>query len=287
MQRTRLITMFVLLLLPAAWGQGAVGVQPNAIILEAAPGEAITQELRIDNPGGTPLNLSVYPGDWQYDGSGQVAYFPAGTLQESAAGWLVFDDSDISLEGRGRTNISYTVEVPEDAAPGTHWAALFIEGTNPATGAANPLASFRIRTAHMVYVNVPPLNTDGQILAIQGTAPESASGPFSMQLDYLNEGNSVQVLSGTVEIRRPDGSIHDTVTVERELALPGTVKPLNMELYGPMPQGEYVALAILNYGDPTLDVAAEFLFQLPHDLEAPKFRFDGARERVQEPGAQQ
>ena len=139
----------------------------------------------------------------------------------------------------------------------------------------------------MVYVNVPPLSTDGQITAIQGMAPESAKEPFSMQLDYLNEGNSVQVLSGTVEIRRPDGSIHDTVTVERELALPGTVKPLYMELYGPMPQGEYVALAILNYGDPTLDVAAEFLFELPHDLEAPEFRFDGARERVQEPGVPQ
>lgn len=282
LKRTIITTLTALLLLPAAQAQGAVGVQPNAVILEAAPGETVTQELRIDNPGTTTLNLAVYPGDWQYDGSGQVAYFPAGTLEESAAGWLAFDGSDITLDSRGSATLTYTVTVPAGAAPGTHWAALFVEGTRPGAEGANPLASFRIRTAHMVYVNVPPLSSDGLITGILGSPPESAEGPYSMQLDYLNQGNSVQILNGLVEIRRSDGSVWDTVTVERQVALPGMVKPLHMELYGPLERGEYLALAVLNYGDPTLDVAAEFLFDVPLDLEAPEFRFDGALERVRE-----
>lgn len=277
------ILLAAALLLPsAASAQTAIGVQPNAIILEGSPGEEITQELRIDNPAGTTLILDMYPGDWTYDGIGDPAYYPPGTLEESAADWLSFSSGQLTLDGSSSLRTTYTVSVPEDAAPGTHWAALFVEGNDPAERNPNALTSFNIRTAHMVYVNVLPLEQGGEIAGIIGNPPETPANPYVFQLDYVNHGNAVQILNGMVEIRTLAGTVAETIPVERQLALPGMVKPLRLQLYGPLEAGEYLALALLNYGDHSLDVAAEYMFEVPFELAAPEFYFDGARERAEQ-----
>ncbi len=267
-------------LAPAALGQGAVGVQPNAVILEVAPGGSVTQELRIDNPGSNPLGLTIYPGDWQLDGSDQINYYPAETLERSAAGWLTLSATDLSLASRANTTLTYTVQVPDSATAGTYWAAVFIEGVDPATEGSQALAAFRLRTAHTFYINVPPIQHAGSILGIFGTPPQTPEQPYRMQLSYMNEGNTVQILNGQIDIRTVTGELVDTVPVEREVALPGLVKSLNIALYGPLPASEYLALAVLNYGDFTRDVAAELVFEVPIDLAAPEFYFEGARERA-------
>lgn len=272
--------LLVLCLLQTSFSQGAVGVQPNAVILSVPAGSTISQELRIDNPAANLLNLSIYPGDWQYDGRGQIAYFPAGTLERSAAEWLTFSSEELELAGRGNTTITYTVQVPADAEPGTHWAALFVEGTDPRSADGNALTRFKVRTAHTLYVNVPPVELAGEITGIMGSAPESPEAPYTMLLNYFNHGNGVQILNGRVEIRSLAGELIDTIPVERQLALPGMLKTINMQLYGPLQAAEYLALAVLNYGDVTLDVAAELVFEIPKDLVAPEFYFDGARERT-------
>ncbi len=266
-----------------AAAQGAVGVQPNAIILDAAPGGSVTQTLRLDNPGSNPLAITVYPGDWEFDGNGEIAYYPSSTLERSAADWISFDTASAELPGHEMMEISYTVQVPADAQPGTHWAALFIEGSKPGEDEDAPaLASFRIRTAHMIYVNVPPVSSAGRITGILGSAAQTPAEPYRLQLNYLNEGNAVQILNGVVEIRTVQGELVDTIPVERQLALPGAASTLDMELYGPLPAADYLALAILNYGDTSRDVAGEFVFTLHEPLAEPQLYFDGAREAVGE-----
>lgn len=265
-----------------AAAQGAVSVQPNAIIHSATPGGSITQQLRLDNPGTAPLNISVYPGDWQHDSSGQVAFFPAGTFDSSAADWLSFDVDSLQLNAGGQAFVNYTVAVPADAAPGSYWAALFAEGVDPTIDQSQAITTFRLRTAHILYVNVPPATTGGRITGILGQSPATEVDPYTMQLTYLNEGNTIQILSGRVEIRSVTGELLKTITLDRHVALPGVSRSFTLQVYGPMPAGDYLALALLNYGDVDTDVAGEFVFSLDQALTEPEFRYEEAAERLRQ-----
>lgn len=277
---------FILLLtaavLSVAAAQGAVSVQPNAVIHPATPGAVLSQVLRLDNPGDGALDISIYPGDWQYDSSGQIVYYPAGTLERSAATWLSFDRDSLHVEAHSNAEVTYTVSVPPDAAPGSYWAALFAEGTEPETDEAGPapLTTFRLRTAHMIYVNVPPSTGGGRITGMLGHVPVSEDAPYTMQLTYLNEGNTVQILRGEIQIRSVTGELIDTVQMDRHMALPGITRTFNVSVFGPIPAGNYLALALLNYGDLAVDVAGEFVFTLDQALAAPSFQFQEAAERA-------
>lgn len=284
--RHKFIFLAFMFLLGAVQAQGAVSVQPNAIIHTAAPGDLISQQLRIDNPGTAELDVSIYPGDWQHDSAGQVVYFPSGTLEHSAADWLSFDQASLTLAGRGEATVTYTVSVPADAQPGSYWAALFAEGVNPDSEQSQALTTFRMRTAHMVYVNIPPATSGGRITAILGEHPAAEDGPYTMHLTYLNEGNTIQILTGRVQIRTVAGELVETITMDRVLALPGIARTFSMDLFGPIPAGDYLALAVLNYGDSGTDVAGEFVFSLNHDLAPASFVFDEAAERARLVGEQ-
>lgn len=286
----RLILLAAGLFSGLAGAQGAVSVQPNAIIHSTSPGGSVTQQLRIDNPGTAPLNISIYPGDWQHDSGGQVAFFPAGTLDNSAANWLSFDVDNLELGAGSVATISYTVTVPPEAAPGSYWAALFAEGVDPSVDQSQAITTFRLRTAHMLYVNIPPATSGGRITGILGQAPTTEIDPYTMQLSYLNEGNTIQILTGRIEIRSVSGELVETITIDRQMALPGVSRNFTMQLYGPIPAGDYLALALLNYGDIDTDVAGEFVFRLDQALAEPEFRFEEAAERVrleQEEAAQE
>lgn len=287
MKKLGIILFFLLLaLIELASAQG-VSVQPNAVVHTAQPGELVTQQLRLDNPGSGDLQITVYPGDWQHDNIGEVVYFPTGTLERSASNWITFDRATFPLDQRSTATLNYTVSVPADTAPGSYWAALFVEGTDPAAPGGLTLTNVRLRTAHILYVNVPPMVPSGRISGIFGQAPVSEQAPYTMQLTYLNEGNSMQVLTGEVQIRSVSGELIETVDLGREVALPGVTRTFPISLYGPVPAGDYLALAILNYGDMDTDVAGEFVFSLPHALAPATFQFEEAAERAGQPQSSQ
>ena len=59
------------------------------------------------------------------------------------------------------------------------------------------------------------------------------------------------------------------VPIEEVVVLPGQTRILPITLVGPLPAGNYTALAVLNYGDPSRDVAADLPFTLKSPLAAP------------------
>jgi len=69
-------------------------------------------------------------------------------------------------------------------------------------------------------------------------------------------------------VRDTSGRKVAEVLIEEEVVLPGQVRILPIALVGPLPVGNYTALAILNYGDPSKDVAADLPFTLRTPLAA-------------------
>ena len=265
----RRILPFLLPLALSALAQSTLGVEPPVLLKEARPGETLTQNLAVYNVGTREVRVRASLGDWTYDPMGKIQFLPPGTLKTSAASWTAFAPAEFLLQGKATGTLTYTVTVPEDAAPGTHWGVLFLESEDPNPLPGVPLATMRVRMAHVFYVNVPPLVSSGRITGIVPSAPKGPQDPFRFALQYQNTGNAAQKLSGRFEVRDASGKKVAEVAVEEVVVLPGQVRLLPIALVGPLPTGSYTALAVLNYGDPTKDVAADLPFTLEAPLAAP------------------
>ena len=261
----RRIFPFLLPLALGALAQSTLGVEPPVLLQEAQPGESLTQTLLVHNVGTRPVRVRASLGDWTYDPMGKIQFLPPGTLKESASPWTAFSPAEFLLGPKESRPLTYTLTLPKDAAPGTHWGVLFLESEDPNPPPGVPLATFRVRMAHIFYVNVPPLKTSGRITGIVPSPPQRPQDPFRFALQYQNTGNTAQKLSGRFEVRDASGKRVAEAEVEEVVVLPGQVRVLPVALVGPLPVWNYTALAILNYGDPAKDVAAD----LPDALRAP------------------
>jgi hypothetical protein len=249
---------------------GAALVDPASRLYQAAVGETITGSVRISNPAPVTLNLSLYLSDWSFDPIGQFTFSEPGTLERSASDWVSFSTPSLELGPNESAIVDYTVSVPADAASGTHWSVLFVESapTDPQPGQA--AATFSVRVGHIVYVNVPQLNSDGAIIGMFGTPPSAADGAYSIIAQYANTGNAAQGVDGTFTVRNELGQTVIEAAIERSIVLPGIDRAYQINVIGPLPAGNYTALVVLNYGNEEQDVAGAIDFTLTEPLLEPR-----------------
>ncbi len=259
-----------------AAAQSAVAIDTPTKLYRAKPGAVLNYTLQVYNPSPDPVRVRVSVGDWTLKPDGQPVFLEPGSLPQSAAGWVTFTPSTFELKGKERREVRYTLRVPEDAEPGSHWTALFLLAENPAPAPGKKLAAFRIRVAHTIYVNVPPLAHGGAILGLSATPPEDPAKPVVVAVQYANTGNAAHAVTGRIEVRNARGETVGRLEVDRTVVLPGSTRVLLARFFGPVPPGDYAVLAVLNYGDPATDVAGQTVFRLEKGLVASD---SGSRER--------
>lgn len=271
MQRpiTHLALTLLLFSLSVATAQTAVALDPPAAIFKGAPGTEITAKVLVANPGAEAARVRVSLGDWMYQPDGQPVYLDPGSLPESASPWINFSPAEFMLAGHEKKIVRYTIKVPDDAKAGTHWSVLFLQGEDPNAQPGANLATFKLRVAHTIYVDVPPVVRDGQILGIVAVPPGQPDKPVAIGIQYANTGNGAYAVTGRLEVRDAEGNVVGKAEIDRSVVLPGATRVLRANFYGPIQQGDYVILAVLNYGSETVDIAGQTVVSLPFDLVYP------------------
>jgi hypothetical protein len=269
--KTRTLLAALLALVPSlAAAQTAVAIDPPAKLYTVEPGGRITAQIVVANPGAEAARIRVSLADWDYTPDGQPEYLKPGALPQSASPWITFSPATFVLKGKAKQVIRYTVEVPKGTSPGTHWATVLLEGEDPNLAPGAKLATFSLRVAHVVYVNVPPVRWDGAILGMAASPPKKPTDPVTLAIQYGNTGNGAYAVSGRLEVRDLEGKVVGQTEVDRAVVLPGATRVILGRFHGPLPAGDYVVLAVLNYGDPRVDVAGQTAFHLAAPLLAPK-----------------
>ncbi|WP_104992339.1 hypothetical protein [Deinococcus sp. NW-56] len=260
----------LLALTALASAQGTIGVDPITRHYTVTPGQTVTQVLNIYNPNKTALRLkvAVYLMDMNISEVGESEFVPVGSVKESSGPWTTVSPSELDLGGQETKQVRYTIQVPANAAPGTHWAVLMFEGQEPAAVPGKTLASFRLRVGHTMYVHVQPMTTAGSVTGIFENVPKTDTGAYELAVQYTNSGNSAVAVQGRVELRDAAGTLVATLPLDIAVALPGRSLLLRSAWAGPVPKGQYTALVILNNGQKNKDILAEHVVTLPFDLKA-------------------
>lgn len=258
-----LLAIFVVAFLHTSLAQTGVGLSPPRITLEATPGTEITESVVVDHPSASaPMEVMVNLSDVLLAPDGSIVYLEPDSQPRSLASWITVSPLQFELTVEERRELRYTIEVPEDTTPGTYWGLLFFE-SRPITESEdeNPEQGFgvrtRVRVGHTVYVNVGQIARDGQIAGIRHEPSAD-----EMRIAFQNTGNGVIRLAGEVEIRSTDGQRVHSLELSNEVSFPGSTHDLAVPLPGPLSSGDYVALAVLDYGEDSV-VAGESEFTVP------------------------
>jgi P pilus assembly chaperone PapD len=225
----------------APTGDG-ISLAPARFELEMTPGSETTVVVNLDyhtsRANAQPYRLVASLNDWDINARGELGFYRAGTLANSASPWIIYSPAEVTVQPGQTHSIRVTVSVPKDAAPGDHLASLIVE-QRPDTIKLNQNTRqmvMRFRMAAMFYIKVPQATRRGTLTNLQATFEGEK---IVVTPTLKNEGNSVvrpitslkvTDVSGRTVAELPEGeslpvlggaTLQRPYTIEQTLA-PGT-----------------------------------------------------------------
>lgn len=122
-----------------AAGQVALTITPPLIKNNINPGDVWQSSIKVVNNNSEATDVYVEVRDFKSGReSGTVEFLPPAAEGEDShllSSWIVIDNGPIKFEPYESKEITFIIDVPEDASPGGHYAAIMI-GTKPPEGEA-------------------------------------------------------------------------------------------------------------------------------------------------------
>ncbi len=207
----------------------SIRISEPRIELEMAKGATETVEIRITNPTEDDMELKVYAEDWAYldKGDGDKDFLPAGTLTDSASGWLSFNPTNFVIEAFAEETVFLKVNVPADfEGEGTYKSVLFFETSLGVTESdSGALVRVAGRIGSLVYVSLDgTMRRTAQVENID-IKPGKGAKPTTLEIDFTNTGNAVIVLQGEFIVFDQEGLVKGRGSINKSYTQQGmTVK---------------------------------------------------------------
>ena len=201
------ITLAVILVLTGAkltqaQVQRTITIVPPSIPVNLNPGEKTEGKMKVINDSDTPLTFKATIQDYIVeDGNGTPRILPPDTLDKryTASAWIGVYPDKFTVEPHQKQELNYYIQVPQDARPGGHYAAVVYTPGGEAVQGTGASVEAKMGTLFLIGVN--------------GNINEQAS-ISKFLANFFNEYGPVNVLTtirnaGDLHIK-PVGSI--TVT---------------------------------------------------------------------------
>ena len=217
-----------------------LAISPAVIEMKVAPGQAVTSDITVSNPGTIPYHVSVYAWDMWHDGRHR-RYAPPGTFPHSLARRVAAAPSAFTLAAGQRQSVQLTVDVPRDAKGGQYAVVFFEMAAGEAAGTGHgPVLSIAGRIGASVIVDTGTAGASvkaGQVEQVV-VDPPTASAPLRVTAEVFNSTETHLRPFATAVIlrdRRPVGRF----TLPSVLLLPGQRGVLEGSWSGMLRSGEY------------------------------------------------
>lgn len=216
-----------------------IGISPPRVDLAGAQGQRITTSVTVLTMSEQEQQVATEVGDWSMGITGDIAFFPSGTLRDSSGPWFELDAVDFLLEPGAGREVRLQVTIPEDAE-GTHHAMVFFTVVPPSTEAPGVAVITTSRVALTVYVTVSGTERAGSELVDLYQADDR-----TITAVVLNTGNTVMRLGGEIELRDETGAVRHRLEVPDVPVLRESERELTFALPEELESGFYVALALI------------------------------------------
>jgi hypothetical protein len=264
-----LLGFFSCTALPALASPLEVSVNPLRIEFTASPGETLKGTLRFWNgtDGELPVHLEAVDVS-QQDEEGHAA-----VAEEHAANslkaWVTPIYPDLVIFPKQEIPFDFTIEVPPNADPGTHWGEILVITTPP--NQANGAAA-QVGIGVILLVRVLGEATEKLELESVSAPRFTEAPPIALEARFRNDGNVHEAPLGDIEVRNMFGGLVATGTLPVRNVLPGVVRKVEASVGDGLWFGRYTVLLHATYGDDGQELGSkQYVWVLPWRTQGWKF----------------
>jgi hypothetical protein len=255
---------FVCMLVPAglhAQSGLSLSISPTLFEMSASPGQQWSSNLKVINTNPYELTISTDIVNFAPQGEdGQGTFIPVFAEEsegQTFAEWITTADSSITIPAEQTVQIPFSIQVPDDAPPGGHFAAILV-GTKPNTdsGGATKVQTAQVISS-LVFLRVAgDVVESGSIREFTTERLIYESPEVKFNLRFENKGNVHMQPQGDIKILNMWGQERGIVPINKR-SLFGNVLPESIRKFvftwsgdwSVADIGRYTAIATLAYGD--------------------------------------
>lgn len=199
-------------------------------LLEAKPGDTVTQDVRVSNPNDHQVTVMVEAVDAATGDLTGVQLGGPGSPKALTSRWIVVSTPQITLAPNQQRDVPFTVHVPLTAKPGQFLAGVSAsvplsaaDTKAPQTPSDKAGFSMAVRFQRAIAVEIDVAGPRAPDLAVGGAVPNATPDGVSLGIHIANSGNAFA--HGTGVVRVPDTNTDftfpiDTFVSETSIVLP-------------------------------------------------------------------
>lgn len=218
-------------------------------LLDAEPGEEVTQSIGLRNDASRPLELRLAVVDAVTGQRGGASYTLDDEPPSRTGAWITLERSSVTLEPGASAIVSFAVAIPAGADSGEHLAGISIRSPRtpadaPAAGEGEAGASIDVQTRHIIAVQVNLPGPSEPELVIDGVAAVARPDGLYLEIAIDNQGRGLTKATGAINVG--DDFERD---FEVDTFVPGTSIAYPIKWRAQAAQGRYPAEVELRYGE--------------------------------------
>ena len=235
-------------------------VTPPLFQLSLSPGEVWSSGLTVVNTN--PYDITVYARVAHFEAEGEEGQGRFRELTEeeapfSLAGWITLSEGPVTVPKGKTKTIPLVIEVPEEAAPGGHYAAILVSNRADKSAVRGSALSVTSSVASLVFLRVSGDVVEKGVIREFSVARLLYQEPeIDFTLRFQNVGNVHLQPQGSVTIYNMWGKERGTIPINQKTdfgnVLPGTTRKFTFTWKGPedgFDFGRFRAIATLAYGE--------------------------------------
>ncbi len=214
--------------LSAGLSAHAFSITPTRYVITVDPGTTQSLTVKVINTEAKTVQVRALVSGLSQDSAGRPVF---GETADPAISWVIPDKTVSTLSPAQSATLSYTLQIPPAAAPGSHYVALVVEGISVGTPESNSLSA---RLATLVSIQVAGTAREDVRATFDQHSELIITAPlFDFPLTLENKGNIEVALAGSLSISAP--------LTREKLSVP--INPGNQLLAGSTRRLEYTAAA--------------------------------------------
>jgi hypothetical protein len=229
--------------------------------MSANPSQSWTSSIRVVNVNDYPI--VVYPQVVNFAPSGEtgtgslIPIFAEETQGQTLAEWVTLTDIQVEIAPQQTATIPFSVTVPQNAAPGGHYAAILVGTRPPETGSAPAQVQTAQFVTSLLFVRVSGDVIESGNIREFTTAKTFYNEPeIQFDVRFENTGNVHLQPQGDITITNMWGSKRGEIPINYQThfgnVLPNSIRKFSFAWTGEKSSydiGRFKAIATLGYGE--------------------------------------
>lgn len=187
-----------------------------------APGEKTEGTLKVINDSEEPITFNATIRDYVVnDNAGTPEILPPNTLSNrySAAAWIAPVPDQFTIAPHARQELTYYIQIPSDARPGGHYAAVVYQPTD-IIGVSGTGTGVQTQIGTLFYINVKGNISEDAAVKQFNVKGFNEYGPVNITTEILNKGDLHIKPIGTITVKNIFGQTVSTKKIEEHNIFP-------------------------------------------------------------------